>query len=106
MSQHCARAVSTAHCRFKAPEMVVYHPKAPAPYRREHPCHLVPTSSGSARVPTMLLVLMALPYFPQARAAYSEDLAKKLVRLADASYCGDRHHGGTDLIESWTCQVG
>jgi hypothetical protein len=50
--------------------------------------------------------LMALPYFPQARAAYSEDLAKKLVRLADASYCGDRHHGGTDLIESWTCQVG
>lgn len=53
-------------------------------------------------IPLFLVGVIALP--AGCRAAYSEALAKKLVRLADASYCGDRHHGGIESIESWTCQ--
>eukprot|EP00927_Polykrikos_kofoidii_P047520 TRINITY_DN41719_c0_g1_i1.p1 TRINITY_DN41719_c0_g1~~TRINITY_DN41719_c0_g1_i1.p1 ORF type:complete len:333 (+),score=35.96 TRINITY_DN41719_c0_g1_i1:118-1116(+) len=34
---------------------------------------------------------------------YGQTLAKKLVLLSDAAYCGDNLHGGTDVITQWTC---
>ena len=43
---------------------------------------------------------------PHCHAEYSEDLARKMVLLSDAAYCGDHTYGSIGVIQNWTCQVG
>lgn len=51
-------------------------------------------------MPNLLLTLLASASYVQ---AYDELLAKHLTLIADAAYCGDSSHGGTEPIESWSC---
>mmetsp|Transcript_135860 Transcript_135860/g.378616 ORF Transcript_135860/g.378616 Transcript_135860/m.378616 type:complete len:234 (+) Transcript_135860:65-766(+) len=51
-------------------------------------------------MPNLLLTVLASASYAQ---AYDELLAKHLTLIADAAYCGDASHGGTEPIESWSC---
>mmetsp|Transcript_3901 Transcript_3901/g.12611 ORF Transcript_3901/g.12611 Transcript_3901/m.12611 type:complete len:322 (-) Transcript_3901:57-1022(-) len=48
------------------------------------------------------LLLAAVPVVARTQD-YDTALAKKLVLLSDAAYCGDATHGGTEGVREWTC---
>lgn len=51
----------------------------------------------------MRLLLVAALAATAHTKEYSEALAKKLILLSDAAYCGDDSHGSTKGITQWTC---
>ena len=56
-----------------------------------------------ARLLLLLVAAAAGEPAPAARSAYDSALARRLLLLSDAAYCGDDQHGGTSSIVAFTC---
>ena len=51
----------------------------------------------------VLAVMAAVGAQAAAMASYDPGVAQRLIAYADAAYCGDKSHGGTDTYTRWDC---